>query len=344
MLRGVLFDMPLIEAHGLVKTFSRTHRVEGRFSTLRTLVTRKRDTTTAVAGVSFAIDEGEIVGYLGPNGAGKSTTIKMLTGILVPTAGTATVASLVTWEQRERNALNIGVVFGQRNTLWWNLPLGDSFRLIAKKYRVPDDQARKTITMLTELLEMQSFLATPVRQLSLGQKMRGNLAAAMIYEPPVLFLDEPTVGLDAVAKERMRTFIEEINRERRTTVLLTTHDLDDVERLCHRIMIIDHGRVVFDGATADLRRRFAPFRLLDISVAPDGAARLEDLPACLPTGVALAGRRELGAALTIDPIRIATADAIAVIAARIPLTDLTVREPDLEGIIRQIYETPGVLT
>lgn len=336
--------MPLIEATNLVKVFERTKHAEGRFSTLRTLVTRQKVSTTAVDGVSFAIDEGEIVGYLGPNGAGKSTTIKMLTGILVPTAGRATVASLVPWEQRERNALNIGVVFGQRNTLWWNLPLGDSFRLIAKMYRVPDDRARKTITMLTELLEMQSFLATPVRQLSLGQKMRGNLAAAMIYEPPVLFLDEPTVGLDAVAKERMRSFIEEINRERRTTVLLTTHDLDDVERLCRRIMIIDHGHVVFDGATIDLRRRFAPHRLLDISVTPDGAPRLDDLPACLPVGVALVNRRELGAALTIDPAQIDTADAIAAIAARIPLADLTVREPDLESIIRQIYETPGALT
>jgi len=335
--------MPLIEAHDLVKTFSRTRRVEGRFSTLRTLVTRQRDVTTVVAGVSFAIDEGEIVGYLGPNGAGKSTTIKMLTGILVPTSGIASVAGLVPWESRERNALNIGVVFGQRNTLWWNLLLDESFRLIAKMYRVPPDRARKTIAMLTELLEMESFLATPVRQLSLGQKMRGNLAAAMIYEPPVLFLDEPTVGLDAVAKERMRTFIEEINRERRTTVLLTTHDLDDVERLCHRIMIIDHGRVVFDGATADLRRRFAPHRLLDISVAPEGAAQLERLTADLPDAVALASTRDLGASLTIDPARIATAAAISAIAARVPLTDLTVREPELEGIIRQIYETPGAL-
>jgi len=335
--------MALIEAVGLVKTFSRTRRVEGRLSTARTLFTRQRDTTTAVDGVSFAIDEGEIVGYLGPNGAGKSTTIKMLTGILVPTSGAASVASLIPWEQRERNALNIGVVFGQRNTLWWNLPLDESFRLIAKMYRVPAARAQATIAMLTELLEMESFLATPVRQLSLGQKMRGNLAAAMIYEPPVLFLDEPTVGLDAVAKERMRTFIEEINRERRTTVLLTTHDLDDVERLCRRIMIIDHGRVVFDGATADLRRRFAPHRLLEISIAPDGAARLGHLGSVLPDGVALASTGELEASLTIDPSRIATADAIAAIAARVPLADLTVREPELESIIRQIYETPGAL-
>ncbi len=335
--------MPLIDAHDLVKTFSRTRRVEGRFSTARTLVTRQRDVTTAVDGVSFAIDEGEIVGYLGPNGAGKSTTIKMLTGILVPTSGTATVAGLVPWDSRERNALNIGVVFGQRNTLWWNLPLDESFRLIAKMYRVPQDRARATIAMLTELLEMEPFLATPVRQLSLGQKMRGNLAAAMIYEPPVLFLDEPTVGLDAVAKELMRTFTEEINRERRTTVLLTTHDLDDVERLCRRIMIIDHGRVVFDGATADLRRRFAPHRLLDISVAAEDASRLDGLAAVLPDGVTLAEQRELGAVLTFDPRRLAPAAAIAAVAARVPIVDLTVREPELEGIIRQIYESPEMV-
>jgi ABC-2 type transport system ATP-binding protein len=335
--------MALIEAHDLVKTFTRTKRVEGRFSTLRTLFTRQKDETTAVDGVSFAIDEGEIVGYLGPNGAGKSTTIKMLTGILVPTGGTVEVCDLVPWNDRERNALNIGVVFGQRNTLWWNLPLDESFRLVAKMYRVPEDRAKKTIAMLVELLEMESFLATPVRQLSLGQKMRGNLAAAMIYEPPVLFLDEPTVGLDAVAKERMRTFIEEINRERRTTVLLTTHDLDDVERLCQRIMIIDHGRVIFDGATADLRRQFAPHRLLEISVTPEGADRLGNLSADLPDGVELSGTTELGASLTVDPGRIAVADAIAAIAARVPLADLSVGEPDLETILRQIYETPGAM-
>ncbi|MGB3330523.1 MAG: ATP-binding cassette domain-containing protein, partial [Thermomicrobiales bacterium] len=236
--------MPVIDARDVVKTFSRPKRVDGRFSTLRTLFTRQKEYTTAVDGVSFAIDEGEIVGYLGPNGAGKSTTIKMLTGILLPTSGEVTVAGLVPWQDRERNARNIGVVFGQRSTLWWNLPLDESFKLVAKMYRVPDAKAKANIAMLTELLDMESFLATPVRQLSLGQKMRGNLAAAMLYEPPVLFLDEPTVGLDAVAKERMRTFIEAINRERKTTVLLTTHDLDDVERLCTRIMIIDHGKVI----------------------------------------------------------------------------------------------------
>jgi ABC-2 type transport system ATP-binding protein len=207
--------MPLIEAHGLAKSFSRTKRVEGRFSTVRTLFTRQREVTTAVDGVSFTVDEGEIVGYLGPNGAGKSTTIKMLTGILVPSGGTATVAGLVPWEERERNAMNIGVVFGQRSQLWWDLPLDESFRLIAKMYRVEDARYRQVMSTLIELLDMTSFLSTPVRQLSLGQRMRGDLAAAMLYEPPILFLDEPTVGLDVVAKERMRSFIEEINRQRK---------------------------------------------------------------------------------------------------------------------------------
>jgi ABC-2 type transport system ATP-binding protein len=336
--------MPLIEAHDLVKTFARTKRVQGRFSTLRTLVTREKETTTAVDGVSFAIDEGEIVGYLGPNGAGKSTTIKMLTGILVPSSGTATVAEVVPWDERERNAMNIGVVFGQRSQLWWDLPLDESFRLIGRMYRVPDARYRANLAMLTELLDMGSFLATPVRQLSLGQRMRGDLAAAMLYEPPILFLDEPTVGLDVVGKERMRAFIEEVNRERQTTVLLTTHDLDDVERLCRRILIIDHGRVLFDGALAGLKQRYAPHRLLEITVAGDGQPALDRLLAKLPAGVAVADTNPLKALFHVDLEAVPVATAIAEISARVPVADLSVREPETEGIIREIYEARAVTT
>lgn len=329
--------MPLIEAHDLVKTFTRTKRVEGRFSAVRTLVTRQQETTEAVRGVSFSINEGEIVGYLGPNGAGKSTTIKMLTGILVPTSGTATVAGVVPWEHREQNAWNIGVVFGQRSQLWWELPLDESFRVIGKMYGLDPETYRKNLALLTELLDMGPFLATPVRQLSLGQRMRGDIAAAMLYEPPILFLDEPTVGLDVVAKERMRSFIEEINRERKTTVVLTTHDLDDVERLCQRIVIIDHGAVVFDGATRDLRRRFAPHRMLDITIEPGGETSLASLIGNLPAGVTLAGTSEFGATFHVDPATIRPAQAIADVANRVPVADLAVREPDLDGIIRQVY-------
>ncbi|MBA3277022.1 MAG: ATP-binding cassette domain-containing protein, partial [Chloroflexia bacterium] len=202
----------MIRADTLVKTFERPVRIEGRFSAVRTLFTRQRQRSVAVNGVSLSIAEGEVVGYLGPNGAGKSTTIKMLTGILVPTSGTATVAGIVPWKDRSANARNIGVVFGQRSQLWWDLPLDESLRLIGKMYDVEPARFRQNRDMLVELLQMESFLATPVRQLSLGQRMRGDLAAAVLYEPPVLFLDEPTVGLDVVARERMRGFIEEINR------------------------------------------------------------------------------------------------------------------------------------
>ena len=329
--------MPLIEAHDLVKTFTRTKRVEGRFSAVRTLVTRQQETIEAVRGVSLTIDEGEIVGYLGPNGAAKSTTIKMLTGILVPTSGTATVAGVVPWEERERNAWNIGVVFGQRSQLWWELPLDESFRVIGKMYGLDAATYKRNLALLTELLDMGPFLATPVRQLSLGQRMRGDIAAAMLYEPRILFLDEPTVGLDVVAKERMRSFIEEINRERKTTVVLTTHDLDDVERLCQRIVIIDHGTVVFDGATRDLRRRFAPHRMLDITIEPGGELALAALIDDLPGGITLATTSEFGAAFHVDPAVIRPAQAIAEVANRVPLADLAVREPDLDGIIRQVY-------
>lgn len=332
----------MIRATDLVKVFTRTRPVEGRFSTVRTLFTRQQEAITAVDGVSFEIAEGEIVGYLGPNGAGKSTTIKMLTGILVPTSGEVEVAELVPWENREVNAMNIGVVFGQRTQLWWALPLEESLRLIGRMYRMPEADFRRNLVMLTELLDMGSFLRTPVRQLSLGQRMRGDLAAAVIYQPPILFLDEPTVGLDVVAKERIRTFIEEINRERNTTVLLTTHDLDDVERLCRRIIIIDQGRVLFDGGTAELKRRYAPTRLVDVTVSGDGVEALAEAVRVLPAGVDVIAHDGMRASLEVSPERIAVSHVIAGISARVPIADISVREPEMEGIIREIYEAREV--
>ncbi len=328
----------MIEAHNLIKTFERPVRIDGRFSAVRTLFTRQRQRSVAVDGVSLSIAEGEVVGYLGPNGAGKSTTIKMLTGILVPTSGTATVAGIVPWQDRSANARNIGVVFGQRSQLWWDLPLDESLRLIGKMYDVEPARFRRNRDMLVELLQMESFLATPVRQLSLGQRMRGDLAAAVLYEPPVLFLDEPTVGLDVVAKERMRGFIEEINHTRKTTVLLTTHDLDDVERLCRRILIIDQGRVLFDGATADLKRRYAPHRLLDVTVSGEGIAALRELTESPPRGVTTNSVEDLTASFQVDPTVVPVATVIAEFSARAPIADLAVREPPLQGIIREIYE------
>ena len=332
--------VPIIEVDQLVKDFQRPKRFDGPLGGLRTLFTHQYETTRAVDGVSFTIEEGELIGYLGSNGAGKSTTIKMLSGILVPSGGTVRVAGLVPWEDREKNALQIGVVFGQRTQLWWDLPLSDSLRLIGKLYRLDDARYRRNRDRLVELLGLQSVLETPVRLLSLGQRMRGDLAAAMLYEPRILYLDEPTVGLDVVAKERTRQFVEEINRETGTTIMLTTHDLADVERLCKRIIFIDKGTVLYDGPVEELKRRYAPYRMLDITLAPDG-----ETPAPAWLGIDGAEVVEEGDArllVRFDPARIAVTELIPAIMARHPVTDIAIVEPDLEGVVREIVEAGEV--
>ncbi len=329
--------MSIIRATELVKEFHRTKRQSGRFGALRTLVTRQLEVTRAVDGISFSIDKGELIGYIGANGAGKSTTIKMLTGILVPTSGEVTVAGLVPWQARERNALNMGVVFGQRSQLWWDLPLSESFKLISRMYRVPEGIYRRNLDLFTTMLAMEDFLGTPVRQLSLGQRMRGDIAAALLYEPSIVYLDEPTVGLDVLAKQRIRDFIAQINRERGTTVILTTHDLSDVERLCRRILLIDHGRVVYDGSVDQLKTLYAPYRVLVATLAPDGVPVSETTDIVVPGAEPI--RREGSQIwLRFDPARTPVARLIAAVTTRYAVTDLSITEPDLEQVVRQIYE------
>ncbi|GAA2868871.1 hypothetical protein GCM10010517_28760 [Streptosporangium fragile] len=233
---------------------------------------RTRKTVHAVQDLSFTVRAGEFVGYLGPNGAGKSTTIKMITGILAPTSGRLRVAGLDPTRRRTSLARRIGVVFGQRTTLWWDLPLRDSFELVRHLYKVDQIDFRRRLSELTELLDLADFLATPVRQLSLGQRMRGDLTAALLHDPAVLVLDEPTIGLDVVSKAAMRDFLRRLNAERGTTVLLTTHDLGDIEKLCRRVMLIDHGSLAFDGTLDDLR-----------ATAPEEDS-IEDVVARLYTG------------------------------------------------------------
>lgn len=323
----------VIHVAGLVKEFRRPKRVEGFAGGLRTLFTRQYVATRAVDDVSFDIAEGELVGYLGPNGAGKSTTIKMLTGILVPTAGVVEVAGLVPWQQRERNARQIGVVFGQRSQLWWDLPLRESLRLIGVVYGLSQETYGRVLGEFSELLDLAEFLDTPVRQLSLGQRMRGDLAAAMLYGPRVLYLDEPTVGLDVVAKERIRLFIEELNRTQSTTVILTTHDMDDVERLCRRIVLIDQGRVLFDGPLAELKTAYAPYREVHFKLIepPD-----ENWVAPTGSEVARADPGELD--VRFDPAVTSAAEVIAAVMAGAQVSDLSIVEPELEPVIRQIYD------
>ncbi|WP_284760501.1 ATP-binding cassette domain-containing protein [Curtobacterium sp. MEB011] len=327
--------MSLIVADSLVKEFSRPVRVEGAFSGIRNLFTTKTVTNRAVDGVSLTIEPGEIVGYLGANGAGKSTTIKMLTGVLVPTSGEVRVNGVVPWRDRSANARTIGAVFGQRTQLWFDLPLRDSFDVLAKLYGVAPSAYRRTLAEFVDLLDLGSFIDRPVRTLSLGQRMRGDLVAAMLHEPPVLYLDEPTVGLDVVAKARIRDFVRERNRTSGTTIMLTTHDIGDVEQLCRRVVIIDEGRILFDGEIDALRRAYLPHRTLRVKLSgPEPRDWSVD-------GVHRAGIRSHGAAqlldLRFDPAKVSTSAAIARTTAALPVADLTVREPELEDVITEIY-------
>jgi ABC-2 type transport system ATP-binding protein len=308
-----------------VRDVSRTFRIRRKSGRLR----RTTHRIEAVAELSFSIDQGEMVGYIGPNGAGKSTTIKMLTGILVPTAGSLRVAGLTPHTQRTQLAARIGVVFGQRTTLWWDLPLRDSFELLRRIYRVPEPRFRSNLATFVELLELEPFLDTPVRQLSLGQRMRGDIAAALLHDPEVVYLDEPTIGLDVVSKARLREFLRETNRDRGVTVLLTTHDLVDIERLCSRVMVVDHGRLVFDGPQGGLHQLVGAQRTLVVDL-------VEPAPPLIVQGattVKVDGPRQW----LSFPSENSAAPLIAQIAASYDLADLSILEPNIEDVITRIY-------
>lgn len=243
----------MIEMREVIKTYRVRRREAGLGSALRRMVSGGWDIVPALQGVSFTIPDGQIVGYIGPNGAGKSTTIKVLSGILRPDSGSCTVDGLVPWENRKAHVAWLGVVFGQRSQLWWDVPVMDSYRLLRDIYRVPEDRFRENLERLTELLDLGDLLRTPARMLSLGQRMRCEVAAALLHSPKVLFLDEPTIGLDAVSKLKVREFIREENRTRGTTVILTTHDMQDVEALCSRVLLIGKGQLLLDGTTEAIR-------------------------------------------------------------------------------------------
>jgi ABC-2 type transport system ATP-binding protein len=318
----------IIEVEDLHKTF-RIYRKRGGGPL--GLIRRTASDIHAVDGVSFAVREGEMVGYVGPNGAGKSTTIKMLTGILQPSGGRMRVSGLDPSRDRLELAKQIGVVFGQRTQLWWDLPLIDSFELLRHIYRVPADTYQQRLATFTDLLDMDPFLQTPVRQLSLGQRMRGDLAAALLHDPPILYLDEPTIGLDVVAKERVRLFLRELNRETGVTVLLTTHDMTDIARLCERMIIIDHGRLLYDGGVSAIAERYGGQRRLIVDLDEDVAE--PSVPS------ATLERREGGRLwLSFRREEISAPDLIARVTARYRIRDLMLEEPDIEEVVRRIYE------
>ena len=312
----------LIAVEGLEKRFT-VRRKRGRLR-------RERQEVAAVDGIGFTIERGTLVGYLGPNGAGKSTTVKMLTGILVPSAGRISVGGLEPSRQRIKLARRIGAMFGQRVQLWWDLPLIDSFELLRHIYRVPAARFRENLALFRELLELDPFLHTPVRQLSLGQRVRGELSAVMLHDPEILFLDEPTIGLDVVAKERVREFLLDVNRERDVTVLLTTHDLSDIERLCNRILMIDRGRLIYDGSVDDLLARYGGERTLVVDLE-------EPLPPLDVPGARVErvdGPRQW---LRFRRDETSAAAVTAAVAQRANLVDLALDEPDIEEVVRRIY-------
>ncbi len=322
-------DESVIVADQLEKTYRVPVRTGGA---LRSLVSRGTRAVHAVDGISFTIAAGEMVGYVGPNGAGKSTTIKMLTGILVPSGGQVRVAGLDPTQQRRTLAARIGVVFGQRTQLWWDLPLIESLELLRYVYRVPEARFAENLALFREVLGLDPFLHTPVRQLSLGQRMRGDLAAALLHDPAILYLDEPTIGLDVVAKGRIREFLLEINRERGVTVLLTTHDMADIAHLCTRMMIIDHGHLLYDGSVGAIRDRCGTERTLVVDLETDEPEALTGLPA---EEIRADGLRRW---LRFRRAEVTAAELIAALSARYRIRDLTIEEPDIEEIVRHIYQ------
>ncbi|MGQ9629987.1 MAG: ABC transporter ATP-binding protein [bacterium] len=322
--------MPHIVVDNLVKTFRVAERQPGMWGALRGVVHRRYRTIRALNGVSFSLEPGELVGYIGPNGAGKSTTVKVLAGILAPDSGYCEVLGRVPWKDRVANVREIGVVFGQRTQLWWDLPVVESFDLLRDIYRVPRSSYARSRDELIALLDLEPLLDVPVRQLSLGQRMRCDLAATLLHSPSLLYLDEPTIGLDAVSKLAVRDFIRRLNRERGVTVILTTHDMDDIEALCRRVIVINEGRILSDGTLEDLRAHVTKERRLIVDLIEEGE-QVADPDA---TVIHRDGHR---VHLRFDPDRISAADLIGRIAAKHAIRDLFVENPPIEEIVARLY-------
>jgi ABC-2 type transport system ATP-binding protein len=303
-------------------------------SGLRKEFRTRRGRVPAVAGIDFRVEAGEFVGYAGPNGAGKSTTVKMMSGVLVPSAGNVLVNGLVPWRERRRLARSTGVVFGQRTQLWWDLPLRESFDLVRHLYRVPAATWRRRLDELTGPLDLGPLLAQPVRALSLGQRMRAELAAAVLPGPRILFLDEPTIGLDVEAKAAVRGFLRHLNAAEGTTVILTTHDLDDITELCSRLMIIDHGRIVYDGTIDALHTAYGSTRMLVVDLA-DPAATITPRPGWAGAQVVRAEGHRRWIRFARD--QVSAAALVALVLAEHQVLDLSIVEPDIEDVIRRIY-------
>lgn len=323
--------MPQIELNGICKNFKVAERPEGRFGMLRGAFVRTTKTVRALEHIAFRIEEGELVGYIGPNGAGKSTTVKIMSGILTPEAGSCTIMNRIPWRERVAHVSQIGVVFGQRSQLWWDVPVQDSFAMLKDIYRIPAMDYALRLNELADTLDLSSFLQTPVRQLSLGQRMRCEIAAALLHRPRILFLDEPTIGLDAVSKLALRDFLKNENRKNGVTMILTTHDMDDIESLCGRVMVIGHGKLLYDGSLGTLKEQYAPLRRI--------RATLDQRTEPLQIEGAASVKSE-GHTWTVmfNPAHTAAHTMVERLAQRLPLKDIVIEEQDIDEIIASMYK------
>lgn len=306
---------PIIEVKNIKKYYKVAKREKGLKATIKNLFHRKYEIKKAVNDISFSIKKGEIVGFIGPNGAGKSTTIKMLSGILYPDEGEIKINGFIPYKQRKQYVKNIGVVFGQKSQLNWDLPLIESFELMKYIYKIPEKVYEENLSKFTELLEMKDFIHQPVRQLSLGQRMRGDIVAALLHSPKIVFFDEPTIGLDVVAKEKIRDFVKYMNETEQTTIIFTTHDMQDIEKVCDRLIIIDNGKKIYDGSIAEIKSKYTNSKTIEIW--------LEN------------GKKEVK---TFDVNQTPMNEVMEELFSKYHIKDISICEPEIDGIVRDIYE------
>lgn len=306
---------PIIEVKNIKKYYKVAKREKGLKATIKNLFHRKYEIKKAVNDISFSIKKGEIVGFIGPNGAGKSTTIKMLSGILYPDEGEIKISGFIPYKQRKQYVKNIGVVFGQKSQLNWDLPLIESFELMKYIYKIPEKVYEANLSKFTELLEMKDFIHQPVRQLSLGQRMRGDIVAALLHSPKIVFFDEPTIGLDVVAKEKIRDFVKYMNETEQTTIIFTTHDMQDIEKVCDRLIIIDTGKKIYDGSIAEIKSKYTNSKTIEIW--------LEN------------GKKEVK---TFDVNQTPMNEVMEELFSKYHIKDISICEPEIDGIVRDIYE------
>ncbi|WP_088105525.1 ABC transporter ATP-binding protein [Halalkalibacter urbisdiaboli] len=325
--------MTIIKVENLSKDYRLQVRDEGMLGAFRGLFNRKYEIKKAVKDISLQINEGEIVGYLGPNGAGKSTTIKMLSGILVPSSGKLEVNGIVPYQNRKEHAKRIGVVFGQRSQLWWDIPVSESLNLMKYMYNIPENQYRENIKTFQDYLNIDEFIQVPVRQLSLGQRMRADLCAALLHNPDILFLDEPTIGLDVVVKEKIRQFIKQINQERKTTVILTTHDMSDIEKLCHRVIVIDKGQMIYDGQLEQLKATYGS----DETMIVETEEVVNEINSLYALGVTAINQEGTKLFITYNKNHINSTAVIGLLLEKYKVVDFIIRETDIEEVIRKMY-------